>query len=101
MTMPPTNPKPAWSRLVRYVGIGVAMVELAFLTVWMGLVFGLLDGFAPYLWSLSPILMDSLPALFTGMSAAAVLGTAAGLIAAAIHDLLGRSAMRRAAQRSR
>ena len=101
MAAKPTDQTRARPGLLRYVGIGVATVELAFLIVWLGLIFGLLDGFAPYLWSLSPILMDSLPALFTGMSAAAVLGTAAGLVAAAVHDLLGRSAIRRAARRSR
>ncbi|MBI5940302.1 MAG: hypothetical protein HY859_07740 [Caulobacterales bacterium] len=101
MAAKPAEQTRARPGLLRYLGIGVATAELAFLVVWLGLILGLLDGFAPYLWSLSPILLDSLPALFTGMSAAAVLGAAAGLVAAAVHDLLRRSAAKRAKQQSR
>lgn len=91
MTAPSTTPRPRLVSLLRSAGIGVATVELIFLTVWMGLTLGLIESVQPYLRALRPVLLDSLSALIAGMAVAAVIGASAGLAAAAIRGVVTRA----------
>jgi hypothetical protein len=95
VTATPTTPRPFLASLLRSAGIGVAAVELVFLTIWMGLTLGLIESVQPYLRPLRPVLLDSLPALLAGMAVAAVIGGVAGLAIAAIRRAMARKARSR------
>lgn len=93
MTVASMTFRPLLVSLLRSAGIGVATVELAFLTIWVGLTLGLIESAGPYPRPLRLALLDSLPALVAGMAVAAVTGASAGLAIAAIRGAARRRAV--------